>query len=89
MPPRPTVHYASVQHVLALLRLGNHDADVFFKFKQVLIDKVSFPYSTELVQHDVKDDVEKVGGSGSGWYWCWDFRGEFRGPPNPHVLFVM
>ena len=48
-----------LQHVLALLRLGNHDADVFFKFKQVLIDKVSFPYSTELVQHDVKDEVEK------------------------------
>ena len=52
--------------MLALLRLGNHDSDVFFKFKQVLIDKVSFPYSTELVQHDVKNDVEKVRWRGRG-----------------------
>ena len=32
------VWLCGLQHVLALLRLGNHDADVFFKFKQVLID---------------------------------------------------
>ncbi len=25
----------SLKHVLALLRLGNHDVEVFFKFKQV------------------------------------------------------
>lgn len=49
-----------MQHVLALLRLGNHDSDVFYKFKQVLIDKVMFPYSTELVQMDVQGDIEKV-----------------------------
>ena len=49
-----------LQHVLALLRLGNHDSDVFYKFKQVLIDKVMFPYSTELVQMDVQGDIEKV-----------------------------
>lgn len=49
-----------LQHVLALLRLANHDSDVFYKFKQVLIDKIVFPYCTELVQMDVRGDIEKV-----------------------------
>lgn len=48
------------QHVLALLRLANHDSDVFYKFKQVLIDKIVFPYATELVQMDVRSDIEKA-----------------------------
>ena len=50
----------SLKHVLALLRLGNHDSDVFFKFKQVLIDKVAYPYATELVQTDVRRDIDRV-----------------------------
>jgi hypothetical protein len=49
-----------LQHVLALLRLANHDSDVFYKFKQVLIDKIVFPYATELIQMDVRSDIEKV-----------------------------
>lgn len=51
-----------MQHVLALLRLANHDSEVFYKFKQVLIDKIVFPYSTELIQMDVRGDIEKVTG---------------------------
>eukprot|EP00752_Nemacystus_decipiens_P007851 g7013.t1 len=43
---------------LALLRLSQFDPDVFYKFKQVFIDKG--PYAGEKLQNDIRRDVKLV-----------------------------
>jgi hypothetical protein len=49
----------SLKHVLALLRLANHDSDVFHKFKQTLIEKTpAAPVDT--VVRDVRSDVDRL-----------------------------
>jgi len=50
----------SVKHLLALLRLANHDAEVFYKFKQVLIDKSAYPQVHDNLARDVRGDVDRV-----------------------------
>ena len=50
----------SLRHVLALLRLANHDAEVFAKFKGVLIDKAAGPGAPDNTQRDVRGDVDRV-----------------------------
>lgn len=40
------------------MRLSGNDPDVFYKFKQVFIDKA--PYASEKQQHDVALDMESV-----------------------------
>lgn len=50
----------SLRHVLALLRLSNHDAEVFLKFKQVFIEKVASSSCPDNVQRDVRGDLERV-----------------------------
>ena len=46
--------------MLALLRLSNHDAEVFTKFKAVLIDKSAAPAASENIQRDVRGDVDRI-----------------------------
>lgn len=43
---------------LATIRMSQYDSDVFFKFKQVLIDKA--PFMTEKQQHDLRRDMLAV-----------------------------
>jgi len=50
----------SVKHLLALLRLANHDAEVFYKFKQVLIDKSAYPQVHDNLARDLRGDVDRV-----------------------------
>ena len=50
----------SLRHVLALLRLANHDAEVFAKFKAVVIDKAGAPGAAENTQRDVRGDVDRI-----------------------------
>jgi len=50
----------SLKHVLALLRLSRHDSEVFYKFKQVLIDKTMYPYAADNVQRDIREDIAGV-----------------------------
>lgn len=47
----------SLKHVLALLRLARHDSEVFYKFKQALIDKTMYPYAGDNVQRDIRLDI--------------------------------
>ena len=49
---------ASLKNVMAVLRLSQFDTDVFYKFKQVLIDKA--PFASEKQQHDIKRDILEV-----------------------------
>lgn len=51
--PSPTLKTA-----VAVIRLSQHDSDVFYKFKQVLIDKA--PFATEKQQADLRLDMEAV-----------------------------
>lgn len=48
----------SLKNVLAVLRLSQFDTDVFYKFKQILIDKA--PFASEKQQNDIKRDVLEV-----------------------------
>eukprot|EP00953_Heterococcus_sp_UTEX-ZZ885_P033093 17241-Heterococcus_DN1.PRE.3 len=48
----------SLKAALAIVRLSHFDPDVFYKFKQVFIDKG--PHATEKQQDDVRHDVAKV-----------------------------
>lgn len=50
----------SLKHVLALLRLGGHDSEVFYKFKQALIDKTMYPYAADNVQKDTRADIDLI-----------------------------
>ncbi|CAM9373962.1 unnamed protein product, partial [Phaeothamnion confervicola] len=45
----------SLRTAMAVLRLSHFDADVFYKFKQVFIDKG--PYATEKLQEDIRRDM--------------------------------
>mmetsp|Transcript_3952 Transcript_3952/g.7585 ORF Transcript_3952/g.7585 Transcript_3952/m.7585 type:complete len:566 (-) Transcript_3952:196-1893(-) len=55
MVPNP-----SLKLVLSLLRLSGYDSDVFYKFKQFLIDKVGHPYASEKIQQDVRKDIQEI-----------------------------
>mmetsp|Transcript_27315 Transcript_27315/g.48293 ORF Transcript_27315/g.48293 Transcript_27315/m.48293 type:complete len:577 (+) Transcript_27315:113-1843(+) len=55
MVPNP-----SLKLVLSLLRLSGYDSDVFYKFKQFLIDKVGHPYASEKIQQDVRRDIRQI-----------------------------
>mmetsp|Transcript_3042 Transcript_3042/g.4527 ORF Transcript_3042/g.4527 Transcript_3042/m.4527 type:complete len:565 (+) Transcript_3042:19-1713(+) len=55
MVPNP-----SLKLVLSLLRLSGYDSDVFYKFKQFLIDKVGHPYASEKIQQDVRRDIKEI-----------------------------
>ena len=46
--------------MLSLLRLSQHDSEVFLKFKQVLIDRTVVPTCPENVAKDVRFDVERL-----------------------------
>ena len=50
----------SLKHALALLRLSQHDSEVFLKFKQVFIDKSVVPQCPENQAKDLRFDVERV-----------------------------
>jgi hypothetical protein len=50
----------TLKHALSLLRLSQHDSEVFLKFKQVLIDKTVAPSCPENLAKDVRFDVERV-----------------------------
>eukprot|EP00954_Amorphochlora_amoebiformis_P005749 453861-Amorphochlora_amoeboformis.AAC.1 len=50
----------SLKLVLSLLRLSGYDSDVFYKFKQFLIDKVGHPYASEKIQQDVRKDIKEI-----------------------------
>lgn len=50
----------SLKLVLSLLRLSGYDSDVFYKFKQFLIDKVGHPYASEKIQQDVRRDIAEI-----------------------------
>lgn len=47
--------HPSLKLALAIIRLAQHDADVFYKFKQTLIDRV--PFASEKLQTDIFRDV--------------------------------
>eukprot|EP01138_Halocafeteria_seosinensis_P010471 gb/GECG01010691.1/.p1 GENE.gb/GECG01010691.1/~~gb/GECG01010691.1/.p1 ORF type:complete len:620 (+),score=83.99 gb/GECG01010691.1/:1-1860(+) len=58
---REEIPNPSLRLVLALLRLSCHDSDVFCKFKTVLIEKSSHPYSNEDQIEDIKNiDLERI-----------------------------
>lgn len=44
----------SLRHIMATIRLSGYDADVFYKFKQHLIDKVCFPEADGKMQLDIR-----------------------------------
>lgn len=48
----------SLKTSISIVRLSGDDPDVFYKFKQVFIDKA--PYASEKQQHDVALDMENV-----------------------------
>ena len=49
----------SIRHALALLRLSNHDSDVFYKFKQTFIEHI-IQAPAETTQRDVRGDTDRV-----------------------------
>ncbi|CAM9421187.1 unnamed protein product [Discosporangium mesarthrocarpum] len=48
----------SLKSALSLVRLSHHDPDVFYKFKQVFIEKG--PYAGEKLQNDIRHDMMLV-----------------------------
>lgn len=50
----------SLKHALAVLRLSNYDAHVFFKFRDTIVVKSAQPSAGDSVQHDVRNDVERI-----------------------------
>ena len=50
----------SLKFALALLRLSQHDSEVFLKFKQVFIDRTVAPSCPENMAKDVRFDVASV-----------------------------
>lgn len=48
----------SLRYVVAVLRMSLHDPDIFYKFKQTLIDKA--PYASDKQRSDLKLDAIKV-----------------------------
>eukprot|EP00466_Bigelowiella_natans_P008183 jgi/Bigna1/134792/aug1.26_g9500 len=50
----------SLKLVLSLLRLSGYDSDVFYKFRQFLIDKLGHPYTSEKIQQDIRRDIVEI-----------------------------
>ena len=48
----------SLRFVLTLLRLSEHDPDVFYKFRQTLIEKC--PYAPRRTQRDILIDAKRI-----------------------------
>eukprot|EP00611_Tribonema_gayanum_P026583 TRINITY_DN6367_c0_g1_i2.p2 TRINITY_DN6367_c0_g1~~TRINITY_DN6367_c0_g1_i2.p2 ORF type:complete len:347 (+),score=100.83 TRINITY_DN6367_c0_g1_i2:911-1951(+) len=47
-----------LRSALAVVRLSQHDPDVFYKFKQAFIDKA--PHASEKLQNDIRHDMRRV-----------------------------
>ena len=45
----------SLKNILALIRLSRFESEVFYKFKQVLVDHI--PYASDRLQSDFKSDI--------------------------------
>ncbi|KAK8794170.1 hypothetical protein JH06_0410 [Blastocystis sp. subtype 4] len=45
----------SLKNILALVRLSHYESEVFYKFKQVLVDHI--PYASDKMQSDFKNDI--------------------------------
>ena len=48
----------SLKNILALVRLSRYESEVFYKFKQVLVDHI--PYANDKMQSDFKSDILKI-----------------------------
>lgn len=44
-----------MKNILALIRLSRYESEVFYKFKQVLVDHI--PYASDKMQSDFKNDI--------------------------------
>ncbi|KAK8789859.1 hypothetical protein WA158_006639 [Blastocystis sp. Blastoise] len=52
---REEIPSPSLKNILSLIRLSCYENEVFYKFKQLLIDRV--PYASEKIQNDIKIDL--------------------------------
>lgn len=48
----------SLKNILALIRLSRYESEVFYKFKQVLVDHI--PYASDRLQTDFKSDIMHI-----------------------------
>lgn len=48
----------SLKNILALIRLSRYESEVFYKFKQVLVDHI--PYANDKMQSDFKNDIVQI-----------------------------
>ena len=55
---REEIPSPSLKNILSLIRLSCYESEVFYKFKQLLIDRVL--YASEKIQTDIKEDLVHI-----------------------------
>lgn len=50
----------SLKFVLSLLRLSQYDSEVFYKYKNNLIDRITYPHASEKICRDVQNELRHI-----------------------------